>query len=129
MKNITKLIFVVVFTVILTSCATSTTKFGTNFTESQITQIIKGKTTSSDLTRIMGTPYMKTLVSENEETWIYLFIESTAKAQGLLFRMNITSNTKQKKLDVLLRDSVVVNFLYNNTPTSTTTSTTTIVTE
>lgn len=77
-----------------------------------ISQIVKGKTTSSELVALVGEPYTKTVLSETDEKWIYMYSAGTAKAQSYVFSMDVQTTGTQKTLDVLISEGVVVNYAY-----------------
>jgi hypothetical protein len=104
----------------LFGCATSTFSVGTDFPIEKTVVIEKGKTTASELSQIFGEPYSKSVISENEEKWIYFYSASTAKAQSYIVTMDVKTTGIQKTLDVLLKNDVVVNYTItqNNNPSS-----------
>ncbi|MCK4828373.1 hypothetical protein KA005_72255 [bacterium] len=99
--------------VVLSGCATSSYSTGRDFDSSSVNQIIKGETTRADLLQMLGRPFSKTVMSENEEKWIYMYSSGTAKAQSYFFTMKVESTGRQKMLDILLRDGIVTNYTYN----------------
>ena len=102
--------------VVLSGCATSSYSTGRDFNSSSVNQIIKGETTRADLLQMLGQPFSKTVMSENEEKWIYMYSSGTAKAQSYVFTMKVESTGRQKMLDILLRDGIVTNYTYNEGP-------------
>jgi|LGVF01.1.fsa_nt_gb outer membrane protein assembly factor BamE (lipoprotein component of BamABCDE complex) len=102
--------------VVLSGCATSSYSTGRDFDSSSVNQIIKGETTKADLLQMLGQPFSKTVISENEEKWIYMYSSGTAKAQSYFFTMKVESTGQQKMLDILLRDGIVTNYTYNEGP-------------
>lgn len=102
--------------VVLSGCATSSYSTGRDLDSSSVNQIIKGETTKADLLQMLGQPFSKTVISENEEKWIYMYSSGTAKAQSYFFTMKVESTGQQKMLDILLRDGIVTNYTYNEGP-------------
>ena len=51
----------------LVGCATSTYSVGKPFPSENVSQIVKGKTTSQDLIRLFGEPFTKTVLSATDE--------------------------------------------------------------
>lgn len=96
----------------LSGCATSSYTVGRDFMSTNISQIVKGKTTSSELVALVGEPYTKTVLSETDEKWIYMYSAGTAKAQSYVFSMDVQTTGTQKTLDVLISEGVVVNYAY-----------------
>ena len=102
--------------VVLSGCATSSYSTGRDFDSSSVNQIIKGETAKADLLQMLGQPFSKTVISENEEKWIYMYSSGTAKAQSYFFTMKVESTGQQKMLDILLCDGIVTNYTYNEGP-------------
>lgn len=101
---------------LLSGCATSSYSVGKNFASENISQIIKGKTTSKELTALLGQPYTKTVLSASDEKWIYMHSKGTTKAQSYIVSMDIITTGTQKMLDVLISNGVVANFAYTEGP-------------
>lgn len=96
----------------LSGCATSSYSVGKNFASENVSQIIKGKTTSEELIVLLGEPYTKTVLSASDEKWIYMHSEGTTKAQSYIVSMDVKTTGTQKMLDVLISNGVVANFAY-----------------
>lgn len=96
----------------LVGCATSSYSTGKNFDSSLVNKIVKGETTKDDLVRMFGQPFSKTVISENDEKWIYMYSSGTAKAQSYVITMKVESRGIRKILDILLKDGVVINYAY-----------------
>ena len=114
MRTLTAILLSIFF--VLSGCATSSYSTGRDFDSSSVNQIIKGETTRADLLQMLGQPFSKTVMSENEEKWIYMYYSGTAKAQSYVFTMKVESTSRQKMLDILLRDGIVTNYTYNEGP-------------
>ena len=94
---------------------------GRNFNEKLVDKIEKGKTTTAEVKTLFGEPFMKNVMSANEEKWLYFYTRSTATAQGSVFTpITVRSEGRNKTLDVLFKDGVVTNFTYSNAPQATT---------
>jgi len=96
----------------LSGCATSTYSVGKNFSSENVSQIVKGKTTSEEMINLFGEPYTKSVISATDEKWIYMHSEGTAKAQSYIVTMDVKTTGTQKMLDVLITNDVVANFAY-----------------
>lgn len=96
----------------LSGCATSSYSVGKNFASENVSQIIRGKTTSEDMITLFGEPYSKTVVSATDEKWIYMHSEGTTKAQSYIVTMDVKMTGTQKMLDVLITDGVVTNYTF-----------------
>ena len=105
--------FMLCAAMLLAGCASSSYNYGKNFETQNISKIQKGQTTSKDLVSMFGEPFVKTVVSTNEEKWMYIYTKGTAKAQNYIVTMKVNATGEQKTLDVLLKDGVVVNYTYN----------------
>lgn len=113
--NHMKLDFIVMVSLtvlLLSGCATSSYSVGENFASENVSQIIKGKTTSDELIALLGEPYSKTVLSDTDEKWLYMYSEGQAEAQSYIVSMDVKTTGTQKVLDVLISDGVVVNFAY-----------------
>lgn len=104
----------------LLGCATSTYSVGMDFPIEKASEIQKGKTTTAQLLELFGEPYSKSVISENEEKWLYFYSAGTAKAQSYIVTMDVKTTGNQKTLDVLLKDGVVANYTVtqNNNPST-----------
>jgi outer membrane protein assembly factor BamE (lipoprotein component of BamABCDE complex) len=96
----------------LSGCATSSYSVGKNFSSTNVSQIIEGKTTSEEIVNLFGEPYSKTVISSTDQKWIYMHSEGTTKAQSYIVTMDVTTTGKQKMLDILITDGVVANFAF-----------------
>jgi hypothetical protein len=114
MRALTAILVSIFF--VLVGCATSSYSTGKDFDSSLVNQIVKAKTTKADLLQMFGQPFSKTVISENEEKWIYMYSSGTVKAQSYVLTMKVESTGQQKMLDILLRDGIVVNYTYNEGP-------------
>lgn len=101
---------------LLTGCATSSTTVGADFDETQVVNIVKGKTTSAELVAMFGEPHSKNVLDKTQQKWVYLYSEIESKAQGFMFVMDVKTTGIQKTLDVLLEDDVVVNYSFSERP-------------
>lgn len=96
----------------LSGCATSSYSVGKNFSSENVSQIVKGKTTSAEVITFFGEPNSKTVISATGEKWIYMHSEGTTKAQSYIVAMDVKTMGTQKMLDVLITDGVVANFTF-----------------
>lgn len=108
--------------IFISACATSNYTVGKDFPSENVLKIERGMTTSKDIVALFGEPFSKSVVSENEEKWLYTYSSGTAKAQSYIVSMKVETTGTQKTLDLLLQDEVVVNFTFTegNNPYSNT---------
>lgn len=92
---------------------TSEVSYGTPFNSEQVSGIVKGSTTTIELESIFGQPSIKSVLSENEEKWVYSYTGGSASAQA--FTMKTTSDISTHMLDILIRDGKVINFAETKT--------------
>ncbi len=111
MKNIISILSLA-FLVIIAGCATSSYSVGRDFSSENIKSIVKGKTKSTELAKLFGQPFSKTVISKNEEKWIYTYSSGTASAQSYLVTTKVETTGSQKTLDILLKDGVVINYTF-----------------
>ena len=97
---------------LLVGCATSSFTVGNDFSSTNVSKIVKGKTTSDDMISLFGEPFTKSVISATDEKWIYMYSKGTAKAQSYIVTMKVETTGTQKTLDVLITDGVVSNFAY-----------------
>jgi len=90
---------------------------GTVFGKSELGQIVKGKTTSSELMNILGTPFSKKPIADGGEEWFYYCahyvqqIDAVVPVGPVVAVHEHTSKQRQQNLTVLLnKDKVVVDF-------------------
>ena len=111
-----KLVFLLIFSALISSCAYSGSHVtGRDITRSQVASIQKGKTNTDELVAILGQPDAKTLVSATEEKWAYGYAQTSTNATYFPTTKIVTIGT-QKTLDVLIKDEVVVNFVFTEKP-------------
>ena len=100
----------------VSGCATSSYSVGRDFPSQNVSKIVKGKTTSTELVRLFGEPSFKTVISATEEKWIYTHSSGTASAQSYVFTTKVQTTGQQKMLDILLKNGVVTNFAFTEGP-------------
>lgn len=100
----------------LSGCATSTYSVGSDFNGEAVSTIHKGQTTTDDLVKAFGQPFSKTLISENQEKWTYMYSYAQTHAQSLVFSMQVQTVGTRKTLEVLIKNGVVENYTYSSTP-------------
>lgn len=105
------LFIVVLAAILMAGCATARHSVGRDFSVETVKQIKKGETTSEELKSILGEPYSKSVTSETEEKWIYMYIYSVAHVRGV-FVPSVKTTGIQKNLDILIKDGTVVNYAY-----------------
>ena len=108
-----RLIGIILFvTLSLLGCATSSFSVGKNFSSKNVSQIVKGQTTSKEMVTLFGEPYSKNLISATDEKWIYMYSAGTATAQSYILSMDVKTTSTKKVLEVLITDGVVSNFAF-----------------
>lgn len=118
------LIAVMAVCLALSGCATSHFTAGRDFPSTSVTNITKGKTTTTELKLLFGEPYAKSAVSETDEKWVYTYTNGSAHAQNYVVTMKVTTTGTQKTLDVLIRNDVVINYTFSEGPAPGTTTAT-----
>ena len=84
---------------------------GSVFDASDINQIVKGKTTTTDLMNILGTPYSKTPEADGGEQWNYFCSHNFASLGAA--PAFIVENSKRQTNDLVIlinKDKVVVDY-------------------
>jgi outer membrane protein assembly factor BamE (lipoprotein component of BamABCDE complex) len=116
-KDIRMAIVFISLSLWVSGCAHSTE--GTVFGQSELSQIVRGKTTSSELMNIFGTPYSKEAEPEGGEQWFY-FCSHNSDQLVVVPAVVVETKKKQKtNLSILLnKDKVVVDFTLNEGPIS-----------
>lgn len=110
------LILALAFSAIAAGCATSNYTYGRDFPSENAKQIVKGKTTTAQLVQIVGEPFTKNVISATEEKWIYTYANGSSTAQSYVITMKVKTTGQQKTLDVLIKNGVVANYVYNEGP-------------
>ena len=87
---------------------------GNDFSVENVKKIAKGETTNDTLSRMFGEPFMKTVMSETEEKWIYTYTSGTVTMRGSGSSIKMENKGYQKTLDLLLKNGIVTNFAYTN---------------
>jgi outer membrane protein assembly factor BamE (lipoprotein component of BamABCDE complex) len=97
-------------------CATAESTGGRDFDSSQVSQIVKGKTTSDEILKMFGTPNEKQPEMEDAERWSYYYVTATNHVHNVfVFKEEITGY--KKTLNILLNnDKIVVNFTLDEGP-------------
>ena len=108
MKQITLIVFVL----LISACATSEYKYGKDFSSQNVQKIEHGKTTKQDLINYFGEPFQKSVISANQEKWMYMYTSGQAKAQSYVFSTKVQSTGSNKMLDVFLENGVVMNHTF-----------------
>jgi len=111
-----KAIVVFALAALLSGCATSHYSTGRDFPSANVSQISKGKTTTSELQSLFGEPFAKSPVNETDEKWVYTYTDASTHAQSYIVTMQVTTKGTQKTLDVLIRNGVVINYTFTNGP-------------
>lgn len=109
-----RLLLVVLISILtISGCASHTTNYtlGRDFSTESVGKIEKGVTTTDQLVALLGEPYSKSVISENEEKWLYMYLHSSATARASL-TPDVTTSGIQKNLDVLIKNGKVVNYAY-----------------
>jgi len=98
-------------------CAWNHYTEGSVFDSSDINQIVKGKTTTTDLMNIFGTPYSKTPIADGGEQWFYFCSSNLDTAVGLPV-VGVANTQKQREnLAVLInKDRIVTDYTLSTGP-------------
>ena len=110
---------IIALLILISGCASTSYSVGKSFSSESVAKIIKGKTTSAQLVQLFGEPFTKSVISANEEKWIYMHSSGTSSAQSYVFTMDVKTTGTQKTLDILLKDGVVINYAFTEGPTPT----------
>ena len=102
--------------VALIGCATRTTTTGREFDASKIGDIKKGVTTTEELVALLGQPFSKSVKSEDEVIWYYTRVKATSTTSLGWNSPNIKTEGQKKKLDVLIKNGIVVNYTFDEGP-------------
>jgi hypothetical protein len=114
--NKIKYLLVSVIAVVLVGCASKTITSGREFDVAKIGEIKKGVTTSDELAALLGQPFGKTVQSADAMVWNYMWKKGKATTtQGSNGPM-VTSQGDKKTLEVMIRNGVVVNYIYQDDP-------------
>ncbi len=105
-------IVLALFTVILLNCATKHYSIGKDFDETLIPRIEKNKTTQEELINMFGEPYVKRVLSEYEQKWLYHYESGHLKSRSYVLTTKVETIGSKKSLKILLRDGVVVEYSY-----------------
>ena len=100
----------------LIGCATRTYTGGSEFDTSKVADIKKGVTTSDQLLSLLGKPFDKSVKSEDEVLWVYDWVKTTSKTSMGWSSPNIVNDGYEKKLQVLIKNGVVVNYTLDEGP-------------
>ena len=100
----------------LIGCATRTNISGSDFDISKVAEIKKGVTTSDELLRLLGKPYDKSVKSADEVVWVYDWAKVTSKTSMGWSSPNIVADGYEKKLQVLIKNDVVANYVLDEGP-------------
>jgi len=104
---------------LLCGCSTLTNRVvtGRDFDEGKVNQIRKGVTTASAIAALYGEPDSKEILSANDVMWHYTYVNEEHKTRSAPFTATVTQTSGyRKRLDILLRDDVVLNFTYVKAP-------------
>jgi len=94
-----KVVLPVILAIVLFGCAGIDREVGRDFDSTKVDQIEKGKTTAEEVMKLFGEPVSKLVVSVTEERWIFTYSRGPAD--------------KPKKLDIILIDGVVKDYVYS----------------
>jgi hypothetical protein len=101
------------FAVMILSCATKHYSVGKDFDETLIPYIEKNITTQDVLLAMFGEPYVKSILSEQEQKWLYHYESGSLKSQSFVLTTKVKTIWGRKKvLKVLLRDGIVVDYTF-----------------
>lgn len=109
-----KLLSTIVIAISISACATHSTNYsvGNEFSSEMISKIIKNKSSKEDLIKLFGQPQFKSVLSENDEKWVYSYTLGTASVEAAFLSSKVNSSGVQKMLDILIRNGIVINYAY-----------------
>jgi len=100
----------------LVGCASKTITSGREFDVAKIGNIQKGVTTSDELLSLLGQPLSKSAQSADEVVWNYTWKKGKATTTQGSDGPVVTSQGEKKTLEVMIRNGVVVNYIYKDDP-------------
>jgi C-terminal processing protease CtpA/Prc len=86
-----------IWCVVLVGCATSVITKGVDFNDTRVDDVIKGRTTKSEVFNLFGSPYQKT-VTDSTEIWVYSYMKSSAAASSVLNVTTVKGDVLEKNL-------------------------------
>lgn len=89
---------------------------GTRFDTSNVSKIVKGRTTKKDLREYFGNP-LRTEDSPKGEVWTYTYVETHSTAAGALGHVTIgvdQSETVANKLTIVFDGDVVKDYFFDS---------------
>jgi outer membrane protein assembly factor BamE (lipoprotein component of BamABCDE complex) len=97
-------------------CATAESTGGRDFDSSQVSQIVKGKTTSDEILKMFGPPSYKQPEVDDAERWSYSYVTETNQIHNS-FGLKEEITGYKKNLNLLLnKDKIVVNYTLDEGP-------------
>jgi hypothetical protein len=64
----------------MSGCASTSYSVGKSFSSDNVSKIEKEKTTSTELVKLFGQPFSKTVISATEQKWIYMHSSGTSSS-------------------------------------------------
>lgn len=108
----TKKLCIIVLLAVLAGCATAVITKGVDFNDTRADEIVKGKTTKAEISRMFGAPFQKS-VTDSTETWVYSYTKSSAEGSSVLNITTVKGDILEKNLTVEFdRSDVVKTFSY-----------------
>ena len=91
---------------------------GRDFDTTKTSQLVRGRTTSAEVTYLFGTPFSKKPEGEDSEMWTYSYTDVTAHAQAVPFggTTAIATGFKKNLYIVINHSGVVKNFTLDEGP-------------
>lgn len=111
MTRLSKLIAIATLA-FLAACATATFTQGREFSTDNIGQIVKGKTTATQLQQLFGPPFSKTVESDGKEIWIYTYTVGQSEVHNWVFTASVKTTGTQKTLNATIENGVVTAYSY-----------------
>ena len=109
-----KYFFVAVLAMFLGACAPkSQMTLGTPIDQAKVNSIVKGQTTAQETVAMFGQPMNKALVGDQEQ-WMYMYQDVNTKTK--MTAGTVQASGQYQKLDVMIKDGIVVNYLFNDAP-------------
>jgi hypothetical protein len=107
------LLTIMLISILLWGCATSTPTTVGDFNSAVVPRIKKGVTTTSQILKWFGEPYDKEQVTATEIKWLYTWFRPTGNANVVPFNHRTIGTTGYRKtLLLIIKDDIVVYYTY-----------------
>jgi len=97
--------------IFFSACFTPKAVIGVPLDKEKVDLIVKNQTTEAEILEMFGEPVNKVMMGDQVQ-WMYIYQDSNVK-MGLA---SSTTKGRYQKLDVQIKDGVVTNFVYGDSP-------------